>query len=188
VREGKKPKALLRSQIRAMAKKVARQSGKDFVLWPLLSGPSALPTLAANLTANVARNLWSHTIIFCGHFPEGVSTFTEDQIANETRHEWYLRQLQGSANIEGTPLFHILTGNLSHQIEHHLFPDLPSNRYGEIAPKVRALCEKYGVHYETGSLSRQYGSMWKRLFRLSLPSWSPATRATAAPAAVPLAA
>jgi fatty acid desaturase len=187
VREGNKSKAQVRSQIRAMAKKVVKQSGKDFVLWPLLSGPSALPTLAANVAANLARNVWSHTIIFCGHFPEGVSTFTEDQIANETRHEWYLRQLQGSANIEGSPLFHILTGNLSHQIEHHLFPDLPSNRYGEIAPKVRALCEKYGVHYETGSLSRQYGSMWKRLFRLSLPSRAsnsatkPAPRQTVSP-------
>jgi NADPH-dependent stearoyl-CoA 9-desaturase len=188
VREGKKSKALLKSQIAAMAKKVAKQSGKDFVLWPLLSGPSAVPTLLANLTANVARNVWSHTIIFCGHFPEGVSTFTEDQIDGETRHEWYLRQLQGSANIEGSPLFHIMTGNLSHQIEHHLFPDLPSNRYGEIAPKVRALCEKYAVHYETGSLSRQYGSMWKRLFRLSLPSRSPEHRPTAEPVAVPLAA
>jgi fatty acid desaturase len=180
VREGKKSKALLRSQIKRMARKVVKQSGKDFVLWPLLSGPSALPTLAANVTANLVRNIWSHTIIFCVHFPEGVSTFTEDQIANETRHEWYLRQLQGSANIEGSPLFHIMTGNLSHQIEHHLFPDLPCNRYGEIAPKVRALCEKYGVHYETGSLSRQYGSMWKRIFRLSLPPRATKSTATTA--------
>jgi len=169
VRAGTKTQEEKRRQIMGMVKKVTRQSLKDFVVWPLLSGPSALPTLAANLTANVVRNIWSHTIIFCGHFPEGVQTFTEDQIENETKHEWYVRQLQGSANIEGSPLFHIMSGNLSHQIEHHLYPDLPSNRYIEIAPKVRALCKKYGLHYETGSLGRQYGSMWKRLIRLSLP-------------------
>jgi fatty acid desaturase len=174
VRAGNKSRQALVADIRAMAKKVVKQSGKDFVVWPLLTGPAAVPTLLANLTANVVRNVWSHTIIFCGHFPEGVETFTEDQIDGEAKPAWYLRQLQGSANIEGTPLFHILTGNLSHQIEHHLFPDLPSNRYGEIAPRVRELCAKYGVHYETGSLSRQYGSMWKRLCRLSLPSRSKA--------------
>jgi NADPH-dependent stearoyl-CoA 9-desaturase len=189
VRAGNKSRQALLADIRTMAKKVVKQSGKDFVLWPLLSGPAALPTLLGNVTANLARNLWSHTIIFCGHFPEGVETFTEDQIEGESRAAWYLRQLQGSANIEGSPLFHVMTGNLSHQIEHHLFPDLPSNRYGEIAPKVRALCEKYGVHYETGSLSRQYGSMWKRLCRLSLPS--PARLkavVTSRPESVPLAA
>jgi linoleoyl-CoA desaturase len=177
VRAGNKSRKALFADIRTMAKKVVKQSGKDFVLWPLLTGPAAVPTLVGNLTANVVRNVWSHTIIFCGHFPEGVETFTEDQIVGESRAAWYLRQLQGSANIKGRPLFHIMAGNLSHQIEHHLFPDLPSNRYGEIAPKVRALCEQYGVHYETGSLSRQYGSMWKRLLKHSLPTSSAALKA-----------
>lgn len=175
VRVGGKTKEQKRREILSMVRKVAKQSVKDFVVWPLLSGPSAVPTFFANLSANVVRNLWSHTIIFCGHFPEGVETYTEDQIEHETRAGWYIRQIQGSANIEGSPVFHILTGNLSHQIEHHLFPDLPSNRYSEIAPRVRALCEKYGVHYETGRLGRQYSSMWKRLIRLSFPSATPGT-------------
>jgi NADPH-dependent stearoyl-CoA 9-desaturase len=175
VHTGEKTAAEKRGEVMSMVKKVVRQVTKDFVVWPLLSGPSALSTLGANVTANVVRNIWSHTIIFCGHFPEGVSTYTEDQIKRESRGGWYLRQIQGSANIEGSPLFHIMSGNLSHQIEHHLFPDLPSNRYREIAPKIRALCAKYGVHYETGSLGRQYSSMWKRLIRLALP---PATQGT----------
>jgi fatty acid desaturase len=63
-----------------------------------------------------------------------------------------------------------MTGNLSFQIEHHLFPDLPSNRYQEIAPKVRDLFERYGLTYTTGSLPRQVGSAWKKVFRLSLPN------------------
>ena len=44
------------------------------------------------------------------------------------------------------------SGNLCYQIEHHLFPDLPSNRYAEIATRVRALCDKYDLPYTTGSL------------------------------------
>ena len=63
-----------------------------------------------------------------------------------------------------------MTGNLSHQIEHHLFPDLPSNRYAEIAVKVRALFEKYGLKYVTGPLPKQVVSAWHKVFRLSLPN------------------
>src|SRR3954471_12162165 len=64
-----------RAATRQVLKKIRNQAGKDYVLHPLLSGPSFLPTLAANFTANVVRNLWSHSVIMCGHFPEGVETF-----------------------------------------------------------------------------------------------------------------
>ena len=76
----------------------------------------------------------------------------------------------GSANISGSPLLHFMTGNLSFQIEHHLFPDLPSNRYQEIAPKIQDLFERYGLTYTTGSLPRQVASAWKKVFELSLPN------------------
>jgi linoleoyl-CoA desaturase len=76
----------------------------------------------------------------------------------------------GSANISGSKAMHFMTGNLSHQVEHHLFPDLPSNRYAEIAPQVRALFEKYDLPYVTGSLPRQVASAWKKVIRLSLPN------------------
>jgi linoleoyl-CoA desaturase len=106
----------------------------------------------------------------CGHFPEGVETFEKTSIDGETRGEWYLRQMLGAANITGGPAFHLMTGNLSFQIEHHLFPDLPSNRYAEIAPKVQALFEQYGLTYVSGSFPRQLASAWHKVFRLSLPN------------------
>jgi NADPH-dependent stearoyl-CoA 9-desaturase len=151
-------------------KKIRGQMTKDYVLHPLLSGPSALNTLTANATANLIRNLWSHSVIMCGHFPDGVQTFERRSINGETRGEWYLRQMLGSANISGSPAMHFMTGNLSHQVEHHLFPDLPSNRYAEIAPQVQALFEKYDLPYVTGSLPRQVASAWKKVIRLSLPN------------------
>ncbi len=129
--------------------------------------------LAGNLAANMVRNVWTNVIIFCGHFPEGARVYTLEETRNETRGDWYVRQLQGSANIDGGRLFHILTGHLSHQIEHHLFPDLPAHRYAEIAPRVRALCEKYGLPYNTGSLVSQYGSVLKKLFKYALPERRP---------------
>src|SRR4029077_7039899 len=128
------------------------------------------PVLLANLVANGMRNLWSYAVIFCGHFPDGVQVFTGDQVAGETRARGQLRQVLGSCNIEGGRLFHVMTGNLSHQIEHHLFPDMPSNRYPEVAPRVRALCERYGIPYNSGSLTRQFGTTLRTIFRLALPT------------------
>jgi fatty acid desaturase len=150
--------------------KVRRHLVRDYVLHPLLSGPSAVPTLFANLTANVVRNLWTHSVIMCGHFPEGVLTYEKNSIDGETHGEWYLRQMLGSANISGGSFLHFMSGNLSFQIEHHLYPDLPSNRYQEIAPQIEELFERYGLTYVKGSLPKQVASAWKKVFRLSLPN------------------
>jgi linoleoyl-CoA desaturase len=170
LREGTTDDPEFRRELRLVLRKVRRQLTKDYVVHPLLSGPSVLHTLAANAVANLVRNLWSHSVIMCGHFPEGVETFATDSIEGETRGEWYLRQMIGSANIAGPWAVHVMTGNLSHQIEHHLFPDLPSNRYAEIAPRVREICERYGLSYTTGSLPRQVASAWGKVVRLSLPN------------------
>ena len=159
-----------RARVKATLRKVRTQATRDYVVHPLLSGPSAMPTLAANVTANVVRNLWTHSVIMCGHFPEGVETFAYDSIDGETRGQWYLRQMIGSANISGSRFMHLMSGNLSFQIEHHLFPDLPSNRYQEIAPQVRAVFEKYGLTYTSGPLVRQVASAWRKVIRLSLPN------------------
>jgi NADPH-dependent stearoyl-CoA 9-desaturase len=150
--------------------KIRRHLTRDYVLHPLLSGPSALTTVTANLTANLIRNLWTHSVIMCGHFPDGVQTYEKTSIDGETRGQWYLRQMLGSANISGNAVLHFMTGNLSFQIEHHLFPDLPSNRYQEIAPKVQELFDRYRLTYTSGPLPRQVASAWKKVFRLSLPN------------------
>jgi len=167
---GKKTFADLAPMLRRIGQKAGRQVMKDWVLWPLLAGPYFLVVLGANMTANLIRNVWAYMIIFCGHFPEGVHVFTESDVENETRGGWYVRQLLGSCNIEGGKVFHILSGNLSHQIEHHLFPDLPSNRYPQLAPKVRALCARYKLPYNSGSLTRQFGTTTWKIWRLSLPT------------------
>jgi NADPH-dependent stearoyl-CoA 9-desaturase len=159
-----------RDGIRATARRAVRQLGKDFVVWPALSGRRWRATLGAAATASLLRNLWSHSVIMCGHFPEGVATFELDTLpAQEGRGQWYLRQMLGSADVTGPPWLHLLTGNLSHQIEHHCFPDLPSNRYAEVAPRVRAVFERYGLDYHAAPLHRQLASAWHKVVRLSVP-------------------
>ena len=153
--------------------KATRQVAKDYVFFPVIAGPNALPVLTGNAVANVIRNLWSSAVIFNGHFTEDAETFEIDNTENETRAEWYLRQIRGSSNFTGTEWLHILSGNLSHQVEHHLFPDMPANRYAEAAPKIRALCAEYGIHYNEASFMQQFGSVWVRLAKHSVPnSWT----------------
>ncbi|GAB14443.1 acyl-CoA desaturase [Arthrobacter globiformis] len=170
-KEGKKSKEAMVRDLKALGVKALKQFTKDYAATPavaMLTG-SGKQALYGTLTANAVRNVWAHAVIFCGHFPEGTDTFTEEMVEGETRGDWYVRQMIGSANISGSKFMHIMTGNLSHQIEHHLFPDLPSNRYGEVAPKVQEICRRYGLPYTTGPLLKQVGSSWAKVFKLALP-------------------
>ncbi|MFI7530461.1 fatty acid desaturase family protein [Nocardia salmonicida] len=167
--KGKRKWSDIKPLLKGQGKKAGKQVLKDYVMFPALTGPLFVSTLAGNAAANLVRNVWTYSIIFCGHFPSGVQTFTKEETEVETRGEWYVRQMLGSANINGSRLFHIMSGNLSHQIEHHLFPDIPANRYPEIAPEVKALAEKYGLPYNTGRFSKQIGSVWAKIFKLALP-------------------
>jgi NADPH-dependent stearoyl-CoA 9-desaturase len=130
-------------------------------------------TLTADVVSNLVRNVWSYAIIFCGHFPDQTYTFTEEEVEGETAGGWYVRQLIGAANIDGSPLFHIMSGNLSFQVEHHLYPDMPSSRYHQIAPRVREICERYELPYNTGPLRKQFGSVQRTLLRLAFPGGEP---------------
>lgn len=155
--------------LKAFARKGGRQAFKDYVFFPLLTFPVAPVVLAGNLGANLIRNLWSSTVIFCGHFTQDAETFTEAECENESKGHWYLRQLTGSSNFTGGTLVHLLSGHLSYQIEHHVFPDLPAHRYPEISARVREVCEKHGIRYNTGSFASQYLTVLKRILRFSLP-------------------
>ncbi len=168
---GKMTKKEFRDRKSRAARKARRQVLKDYVTYPVLAVAlvpfvgwwAPLAVLGANFAANLIRNIWTFLIIFCGHFPAEVQTFAEEDAQNETRGQWYLRQLLGSANISGSRAFHVMSGNLSHQIEHHLFPDIPARRYPAVAREVRPLVEKYGLQYNSGRLSRQLWSVARQL-------------------------
>jgi NADPH-dependent stearoyl-CoA 9-desaturase len=139
----------------------------------LLTGPTFRSTLKANFTANVVRNVWAYGIIFCGHFPDQTYTFSKEEAADESRGGFYVRQLLGAANIQGSPLFHVISGNLGYQVEHHLYPDMPSTRYGEIAPRVKDICERYDLPYNTGPFLKQLGMVQRTILRLAFPGGHP---------------
>lgn len=153
----------------AFFKKIGRQLFKDYVFFPLICWPVAGQVLLGNFIANLIRNLWTSTIIFCGHFTEEIHTFQEKDIKNETKGQWYFRQILGSSNIEGRKWFHIMTGHLSCQIEHHLFPDVPAPRYRAMSIEVREICARYEIPYNSARFGKQYWSVVRRIFRYSFP-------------------
>ncbi len=160
-------------RVREFSAKAGRQLFKDYVGYPAVTslspGATYTSTLKANAVANVIRNVWANAVIFCGHFPDGAEKFTKTDMVGETKGEWYLRQMLGSANFEGGPALRFMSGNLCHQIEHHLYPDLPSSRLHEISIRVRQVCDKYDLPYTTGSFLVQYGKTWRTIAKLSLP-------------------
>lgn len=159
-----------RSQLkRNFFSKAAKQITKDYIVYPLIFWPVALPVLACALIANLIRNLWTSTIIFCGHFTEDAEVFYENEINGETKGQWYRRQILGSSNIKGSKLFHLLSGHLSFQIEHHLFPNIPAPHYQEMAPHVKRICEKHGIPYNSDYFLAQYSGVLKRILHHSLP-------------------
>ena len=173
IRDGPQARAAMLNRLREFSAKAAHQVVKDYVAYPALTALSPragfVSTLQANIVANIIRNIWANAVIFCGHFPDGAEKFALSDMDEESKGQWYLRQMLGSANIDAGPALAFMTGNLSYQIEHHLYPDLPSYRLAEIAVRVRALCEKYDLPYTTGPMLVQYAKTWRTIAKLSLP-------------------
>jgi linoleoyl-CoA desaturase len=164
-------------RLQELSTKAARQTARDYLVYPALTALSPFnwgkagfgSAVKANLLANVIRNVWANAVIFCGHFPDGAEKFTTTDMVGEGQGQWYLRQMLGSANIDAGPVLAFMTGNLSYQIEHHLYPDLPSRRLAEISVRVRQVCEKYDLPYTSGPLPVQFAKTWRTIAKLSLP-------------------
>jgi linoleoyl-CoA desaturase len=209
---GEKTIEQLKDEIGRVNKKANRQTSKDYVVWPLLSGAAtaavelglelggvrresgrkrsgglagslrralkkgaraSLATAKANAAANAARNAWGYAIIFCGHFPDQTYSFEQEEVEDEAPGAWYVRQMLGAANVEGSHLFHVSTGHLGYQVEHHLFPDIPCNRYPELASQVKDVCERYELPYNSGPYLQQLAMVQRTILRLALPGGKP---------------
>ena len=57
--------------------------------------------------ANLIRNVWALRDHLLRPLPRPDVHLQPEEVENETRGGWYVRQLIGAANIEGSPLFHV---------------------------------------------------------------------------------
>ena len=125
-----------------------------FVALPALFaplGPLAVASVWVNsVGAELLTNLHTFAIIAPNHAGDDLYRFTT---SSRDRREWFLRQVLGTVNFNtGGDVRDFLHGFLNYQIEHHLFPDLPPLQYQRLQPRVRALCEQYGVPYRQESV------------------------------------
>lgn len=138
----------------------------NYGLFGLLAGPQrVLQVSLGMLTAEILRNVFTGLSFYTGHMVEGVKHYDSPP---KSRAEWYLQQIEGTANVRTNRITATLMGHLNYQIEHHLFPKLPPNRLEEVAPRVEAICQKYGVQYLTGSFGEQIASVVRRTLKYSL--------------------
>jgi fatty acid desaturase len=125
----------------------------NFVLFPLLAGPFFFKVLLGNVLAEVMRDVYSACTIFCGHVGHDVKSYPAGTRAH-SRGQWYAMQIASTNNYEVSRPISVLCGGLDRQIEHHLFAGLPPQRLREIAPEVRAICERHGLEYKTDTWGR----------------------------------
>ena len=126
---------------------------KNYVFYPLLAGPMAGKVLLGNVLAEIGRDVYSAATIYCGHVGGDVASWPEGT-KPRSRGEWYAMQIEATNDFEVSTLISILCGGLDRQIEHHLFPTLPPPRLRQIAPAVRAICERHGFAYKTDTWGR----------------------------------
>lgn len=128
----------------------------NYVLWPALAGPMFWKVLLGNWLAETLRDVYSAATIFCGHVGHDVASYPVGTRAHG-RGQWYAMQVEATNDYDVSLPVSVLCGGLDHQIEHHLFPQLPPQRLREIAPEVRAICDKYGVKYRKEGWGKTLG-------------------------------
>jgi fatty acid desaturase len=125
----------------------------NYVLWPALAGPMFWKVLLGNWLAETLRDVYSAATIFCGHVGDDVESYSPGTKAHG-RGQWYAMQIEAANDFEVSWPVSVLCGALDKQIEHHLFPTLAPQRLRQIAPEVRAICDRYGVAYKTDTWGR----------------------------------
>lgn len=120
---------------------------RNYVFFPLLAGPFFWKVLLGNWMAETLRDIYSAATIHCGHVGHDVASYPEGT-RPKSRGEWYAMQVASANDFDVSWPVSVLCGGLDLQIEHHLFPTLPPQRLRQIAPEVRAICEKHGITHK----------------------------------------
>ncbi len=158
--------------LRSALRKWVPYYAKEYVLFPALAGPFFWKVLAGNWLADTARNVYSAATILCGHVGGEVKSWPPGT-RPRGRGEWYAMQVEATNDFEVSLPFSILCGGLDKQIEHHLFPTLPPPRLREIAPEVRAICERHGVAYRSATWGATLRGALGHIARLSRRTGAP---------------
>jgi fatty acid desaturase len=95
---------------------------------------------------------------------KGMPTFSGDE-----RPDFLRRQVLTSRNVRGGRFTDIMLGGLNYQIEHHLFPSMPTPHLRRARIIVRAYCAEIGVPYHETGLIQSYREALAHLHRVGEP-------------------
>jgi fatty acid desaturase len=87
-------------------------------------------------------------------------TLTADIVANVIRNVWSYAIIFCGHFPDQTYTF--TEDEAKNDVEHHLFPDMPSTQHGEIAPKVHEISIEYGLPYNSGPVHKQLVSVQRK--------------------------
>jgi fatty acid desaturase len=90
-------------------------------------------------------------------------------LRGDERPDFLRRQVLTSRNVRGGMLTDVLLGGLNYQIEHHLFPSMPTPHLRRAQVVVRAYCAEIGVPYHETGLIRSYREALTHLHRVGEP-------------------
>lgn len=158
-----------RMAARRFLRKAVPYYAREFGLYPLLAGPRFIRVLLGNMFSEGLRDFYTAATIYCGHVGETTTSFPAGTRPS-SKGERFEMQVRAANNFDVPRPLSILCGALDLQIEHHLFPSLPSNRLREVSAEVRQACRDHGVPYRSASWPRTLGRVLKRLCTLSFPT------------------
>ena len=144
-----------------MSKCVIPYTFVRFVLIPLLFLPlgfqASLFVLINSILAEIITNVHSFIIITPNHAGDDLYRF-DKPVSDQA--EFYVRQVTGSVNYNcGNDILDFFHGWLNYQIEHHIFPDIPMLKYQQIQPRVKEICEQFGVPYVQENVFKRLGKL-----------------------------
>jgi fatty acid desaturase len=90
-------------------------------------------------------------------------------LAGNDRPDFLRRQVLTARNVRGSWFTDLALGGLNHQIEHHLFPSMPSPHLRKARPIVRRYCQDLGVDYRETGLISSYRQALVSLHRAGAP-------------------
>jgi fatty acid desaturase len=90
-------------------------------------------------------------------------------LTGDDRPDFLRRQVLTSRNVRGNWFVDNALGGLNYQIEHHLFPSMPSPHLRRAQPIVRRYCAELGVPYTETGLLDSYAQALRHLHRVGAP-------------------
>jgi fatty acid desaturase len=91
----------------------------------------------------------------------------------DTSVDFLRRQVLTSRNVRGSRAMDVAMGGLNFQIEHHLFPSMPSPNLRRVQPLVQAYCAERDIPYAQARLLESWGIVVRHLNEVGLGDADP---------------